>query len=415
LPAYWLSFEQLHYTWDLAWPWLALGNVFSTMPALVQWYEFTGVPGGSTWILIINILFFAFVRKSATEKTTRRLYRMYWAVALLLFPVVISVIMYVSYKEKPNPVKVAVIQPNIDPYNEKFSALSGHEQVEKLLNLASTVVDSSTDYVIGPETALPFTIWEHELNDHPDVRMVKDFMNPYPGLNFILGLSSAHQYHDGEKLSATARKFRDADVYYDSYNSAMFIDNDSCIQLYHKSKLVPGVEKMPYPKIFGFLEDYAIDMGGTSGSLGVQNEPSVFGKDSAASAPVICYESIFGNYIAEYVRKGAAWLVIITNDGWWGNTPGYRQHLHYARLRAIETRRSIARSANTGISSFINQRGDVIEQTGWWMPAAVRQEINLNNSMTIYSKYGNWVSSIAEIISLVSIILLLKRFYDRKN
>ena len=124
---------------------------------------------------------------------------------------------------------------------------------------------------------------------------------------------------------------------------------------------------MPFMKYLGFLKDIVFDIGGTSGNLGRQDEPSKFtAKDGVKIAPVICYESVFGEYVTQYVKKGAGLIFIITNDGWWRNTPGYKQHFSFARLRAIETRRSIARAANTGISCFINQRGDVVQPTSWW-------------------------------------------------
>ena len=129
------------------------------------------------------------------------------------------------------------------------------------------------------------------------------------------------------------------------------------IVLYHKAKLVPGVETLP--SFLNFMGKWFEDFGGISGTLGRDSERKVFvpWDNHFKAAPIICYESIFGDYITEYVRKGANILTIITNDGWWGNTPGYKQHMNYARLRAIETRKWVARSANTGISCFIDPVG----------------------------------------------------------
>ena len=95
--------------------------------------------------------------------------------------------------------------------------------------------------------------------------------------------------------------------------------------------------------------------------------------------------------MAEAVSKGAQFIAVITNDGWWGNTSGKDQHLDYARLRAIENRRWVARSANTGISAFINQRGDVVQQTEWWKEAVIKQDINLNSELTFYTKHQDWI------------------------
>jgi apolipoprotein N-acyltransferase len=160
------------------------------------------------------------------------------------------------------------------------------------------------------------------------------------------------------------------------------------------------------------LENMAFDLGGTVGSLGTDRERAVFTKpgDSITIAPVICYESVFGSYVTQYIRKGANLIFVITNDGWWGNTPGHRQHFSFSRLRAIETRRSVARSANTGISAFIDQRGDAFQVTNYWEPAVIRQQINANDKLTFYVRYGDYI---ARLSSFIAISILLVAFIRR--
>jgi apolipoprotein N-acyltransferase len=387
LPVYWISFEYIHLQWELSWPWLTLGNGFASYYKWIQWYEYTGILGGSLWILAVNILLFNSFKKKFT------IYNLQFTIALLLiiFPISYSLIRYGNYKETSYPINISIVQPNIDPYNEKFSGMSAHDQLLKILRLASGVTDSSTDYLVAPETALPNGIWEEDLQSHPDIKILRSTMKAFPKLTVVIGAATNRIYEDGKPHSETARKFTDNPAYYDSYNTALQLDNFSdSIQVYHKSKLVPGVEKMPYPKIFGFLEKLSINLGGMSGSLGAEKEPFAFvSKDSIRIAPIICYESVYGDYVSQYVRKGAQLLFIITNDGWWGNTPGHRQHLVYGRLRAIEMRRDIARSANTGISCFINQRGDISHQTKYWEDDAIKETMNANNEMTFYAKYGD--------------------------
>jgi apolipoprotein N-acyltransferase len=106
---------------------------------------------------------------------------------------------------------------------------------------------------------------------------------------------------------------------------------------------------------------------------------------------------------------GAQFIAIITNDGWWGNTSGKDQHLDYAKLRAIETRRWVCRSANTGISAFINQRGDIVQQTGWWVKTAIKQDINLNSDLTFYVLHGDYIAHIGCILAVLGIIGVLVR------
>ncbi len=199
----------------------------------------------------------------------------------------------------------------------------------------------------------------------------------------------------------------------------MQIDNTDQIQIYHKSKLVQGVEFIPFSDILKPLENLSVDFGGTTGSLGTQDEPSVFiSHDDPAHAglkiaPAICYESIYGEYIGKYINKGANLIFIMTNDGWWDDTPGYKQHLAYARLRAIETRRSIARSANTGTSCFINQRGDILQPTDWWKPAVIKGTLNANSELTFYTKYGDYIGRIASFLAVLMLVYAIVRSLNK--
>ncbi|MBL0341432.1 MAG: apolipoprotein N-acyltransferase [Bacteroidetes bacterium] len=412
LIVFWVAFEHLHMDWDLSWPWLTLGNGFAGWVKLIQWYEFTGVLGGTIWIWTINIILYmalaGLIFKIREYNYAKDLKLAAW---ILFIPVIYSFVRYYTYTEIADPVQVAVIQPNIDPYNEKFSGMSSADQLDRILNLAATVTDSTTDYVIAPETALPDGIWEEEIEQHPQIKKLQIFQATHPNANWVIGLASNKYYPDSNLKSATARKFTNSEGYYDSFNTAMQLNQKGNVQLHHKSKLVPGVEKMPFPALFKHLDDFAIDLGGISGSLGMQDFPSVFTEELTQTkiAPVICYESIYGDYLTQYVKEGADLIFIITNDGWWSDTPGYRQHLKYATLRAIETRRSIARSANTGISCFINQRGDISQPTGWWVPTAIKASLNKNKAMTFYSKTGDILGSVSMVAAVVIFILFLFR------
>jgi apolipoprotein N-acyltransferase len=412
---YWIAFEYLHLNWEISWPWLTLGNVFSIKPEWVQWYDYTGTLGGSAWIIIVNLFLFQLFKNLWYKDLLLRIRK--FNVFLLSFvvsvtiavPLIYSLYIYYNYTETGDPVNVVVLQPNVDPYHEKFNG-TGKEQLAALLRLASTLVDSTTDYCIGPETALPDGIREETIETDPSVIMIRKAMNRYPRLNMILGLTSFKSYGESEKIPVTARKSSGGNYYYDVFNTAMLVTNGEGVQLYHKTRLVPGVEKMPYPGIFGFLEKYAIQLGGTSGSLGVQeNRTNLFANDRTRIAPAICYESIYGAFMGAYMRDGAEFIAIITNDGWWSNTPGYRQHMNYARLRAIEFRKSIARSANTGISCFINQRGDVVQQTGWWEEDALKGTIRKNNIVTFYARYGDFIGFISAFLSVTMLLYLFFR------
>lgn len=400
--SFWITFEFLHLDWDLTWTWLTVGNAFADTPNWIQWYEYTGAFGGSLWVLVINSLIFNIVSRFPLHVSKKETIGV---ATLIVLPILISYAILASPAKPKDTANVVIVQPNIDPYNEKF--VSGfEEQLEKMLKLASQKTDSTTDYLIFPETALTEELWENELLQSTSIKSIKLFLKQYPKLKIIIGASTAKVFQPNEALSSTARKFRSEDAYYDSYNTALQIDNSNRIQIYHKSKLVPGVEKMPFPFIFKYLGKFAIDLGGTTGSLGTQAERSVFVSpdNTMKAAPVICYESVYGEYVAEYVKNGAQFISIITNDGWWGDTPGYKQHLKYGALRAIETRRYVVRSANTGISCIITEKGEIQQATTWWTPAVIKAEIKLNNDLTFYARYGDYIARAAMFLSLLLII-----------
>ena len=275
-----------------------------------------------------------------------------------------------------------------------------------MLQLAAEKTDSTTEYIILPETALIGDIWEDELEQSGSVITIRKFLAQFPKLKIIIGASTAKAFKPGEELSETARKFYNADAYYDAYNTAFQLDNSPTIQKYHKSKLVPGVEQMPFQFVFKYFEQFALEMGGTSGSLGVQSTRSVFTSDNSPVkfAPVICYESVYGEYVGDYVKNGANAIAVITNDGWWGNTPGHIQHLKLSKLRAIENRRWVVRSANTGVSCFIDPYGEVSQATEYWVPASVSGTIWLNNTLTFYTRFGDFIGRVAMFLAFLLII-----------
>jgi apolipoprotein N-acyltransferase len=374
------------------------------------------------WMFVSNIVVLLILKDAITLHNYKPVVaKVNFLFLWIAIPLCLSLLIYHNYTEKVNPVNIVVVQPNIDPYNEKFDGMTASEQLEKMLNLAKQKTDSTTDYLIGPETALVEGIWENKIETSNSIQRIRRFLTDYPNLKFVLGLSSYRMYEEGEKSSATARPWRrKKNMSWDAYNTGMQMQDKQPIQLYHKSKLVPGVEKMPFPSLLKPLEKYAIDLGGMPGSLGVQEERSVFSAPlslrrgaggEAKIAPAICYESIYGEYCGEYINNGAGLIFIITNDGWWKNTPGYRQHCSYARMRAIESRRSIARSANTGTSCFINQRGDIEQATQFWVPAVIKGTLNYNEEITFYTKHGDYIVWIAGILSLMLLVYtFIKRF-----
>jgi apolipoprotein N-acyltransferase len=409
LIAYWISFEYIHLHWDLNWPWLNLGNGFANFYKWIQWYEYTGTFGGSLWILIVNIFLFIAVKNILKTRSFGKSFLKNISVAVMIvaLPIIFSLIIYLNYHEKESPISVVVVQPNIDPYTEQYD-LAPRVVLDRILKLADEKTDSLTDFVVAPESAIQEYVWEDQIELTESSHVMQEFIDRLKHPAMVIGISSRKLFMPGEPLSPTARKFTDVDKYYDSYNTALYFDVTGNLQRYHKSKLTPGVEMMPYPKLFKFAEKYAIDLGGTVGSLATDPERIPFKTaDGLKIAPSICYESVYGEFVAGFVKNGANVIFVITNDGWWGNTAGHRQHFLFSVLRAIETRRSVARSANTGTSAFINQCGDVSQATDYWEPAVIKQNINTNNRLTFYVCYGDYIARISLLVAALMLLLTI--------
>ena len=392
----WITMEYLHLNWDLSWPWLTLGNAFANAPNTVQWYEFTGFLGGSFWVLIMNILLFRFLQSK--KRST-----IFLATLLVIVPVIISYALIPDTTSQED-IKVLVVQPNIDPYTDKFNV--GYEkQLTDFIGLAKTKLTQETELLLGPETALLENIWENKIEAAYSLRKFRELQNEYPNLNILVGASTYKMFTHGEQKTVTARQIRNDDVYYDAYNSALFIPDSGETQVYHKTKLVPGVEKMPFPKLLDPLAKLAVDLGGTSGSLGSKNTIQTFSVNGKKIQPLICYESVYGD-----LHKGTTNLIaIITNDGWWENTPGFKQHFAYARLRAIEQRKAIVRSANTGISGVIDEKGAFLQKSKWNEKVCFSTTISTNEKVTFYSQFGDYIGRLSVFLAgLLLIIVFVK-------
>lgn len=415
LICFYIGMEYLHQTWDLAFPWMTLGNGFASTHQLVQWYEYTGVYGGSLWIMLSNILAFEVYRSFRDPAhAASKLKSILAFAAVLIIPSGLSIWMYSGYAEKSVPINVVAVQPNIDPY-VKFGGMSASEQLDILTRLTDSVAQVNSEYFIWPETAIPNYGNEDRIRSNNDFIRLQDFLSKYKNGTLITGMESIKQYQDRETLSA--KYDANSGTYYDNFNTAIQIENSANVQFYHKSKLVPGVEKLPFPKVMAFLTPVFAKLGGTVGGWGWQENPTVFYAQSGVGVdPVICYESLWGEWIGRSVKEGAQFIAIITNDGWWGNTSGKDQHLLYAKLRAVETRRWVVRSANTGISAFINQRGDITKQSKWWTRTALKEDINLNSELTFYAENGDLLAKLLSFAGLLlAMIIPYQRWTKRKS
>ncbi len=407
LIAFWMCFEFIHLQdWGLSWPWLTLGNVFASHPEWIQWYEYTGTSGGTFWIMLSNILVYAlFIEYQKNGRSPVYFKQMLSWLLLMIVPFFIAKKLNKKLVSTGSGKNIVVVQPNIDPY-EKVSELTGsfEAQLQRLISTTEKQVDSNTALILWPETALytASRIDEASLKENYFLNPLFGFLKKYPNATLFTGIESFRRMPAKTKYS---QEFNGE--YYESYNGSALLDSSGASAFYHKSMLVPGVETLPW--FLKFIDKWFEKFGGTTAGYAKQDERTILlEKNGFKIAPSICYESIYGDFMRKYIRNGANLICIITNDGWWKNTPGHKQHMNYARLRAIETRTWVARSANTGISCFINPYGAVIEPQRYDTNAAIKMNIDVpSNTKTFYVRYGDLLSKVMSALSLLLIALAI--------
>lgn len=419
----WIAWERFYFDAEISWPWLVLGNAFARTTGAIQWYEFTGSLGGSLWVWACNLGIFGMLVSLSDGSWLRfnrkaRSAAVICLVTVIAAPFIISSVIGGRYRncmESQEQLPVIIIQPNIDPYN-KFEAMT-QEQQNALLEsqmkeaLAYRKGDSTAGplLVLAPETfTSDIIVGQYERSR--TWRRFTSFLKDYPGVSMLFGASSYDYILSDDTPSHTARNVRD-DLWVESHNSALMIDGSTDTEIFHKSKLVVAVEHTPYPAIFCKIDDM---LGGVMGRCVGQEEVSLLHASEIPVGCAVCYESVYGEYYTEYVRKGARAMTIITNDAWWGDTPGYRQHLSYASLRAIETRRAIARCANTGISAIICPDGQIIQPTPWWRPAVIDSQIPLRDDLTFFVTHGDITGRVCTFLFMLLLLALSVRFITGK-
>jgi apolipoprotein N-acyltransferase len=382
----------------LFWPWLNLGNALATTPKLIQWYEFTGVRGGTLWIILTNFaalkVYHTYRQKGPGSIVAPG------AITLMLFliPIVVSYLIFQSFEEEGEPVNIALIQPNLDPYTEKFDPANYARHVESFFKTADAIVDDETQYLIGPETLIVEQIDEKNPAASTYYRDLLEFSKKYPNLNILLGVHSYQKLGDAN-IPPGSRFNREENFYYEAFNTALFLPAGPAPvpQFYHKTKLVPLFERMPFVQYLGFLGKYSLELGGYTGTYSLRQENTTFvlPDGSVTILPIVCFESIFGPYCSRNLPKEAGFICMITNDGWWKNTPGYRHHFNFSPVRAIENRRDFVRVANTGISALINAKGMVVARTPWWEKTTLKGRIHLRRGQTFFTRHGDFLGRIS--------------------
>jgi len=412
-PIFWVAFEYLHSLWEISFPWLTLGNTQTYDLAFIQIAAYTGVYGISLLILSINVLFCFLVIRVREGMSSRNWLRVtLHAIAIVAAYGVPrfygSTVLNTSEVSPGTDIRVGIVQPNIDPF-EKWG---GKEM--NILSSLQTLTDSlrphEVDLIIWPETAIPFYLLEPEYHNSLEaIRRECDSLDA----PLLTGIPDMLHYPDTEHAPPGSKHFSNGQAY-ETFNGSVLIQPRSeVIQRYAKMALVPFAERVPYSEYLSILNAARWNFG--MGGWGIGQDTTVFEFQPANGIPLrfsnmICYESAYPDLVAAFVRKGAEFLTVITNDSWWGNTSGAYQHRQVAVLRAIENRRWIVQCANGGISCIVDPAGRIVAEEGMFLRCILRGSARTSSELTFYSLHGDWI---ADLCLMLSLFFLMAAFGTR--
>ena len=389
----WVSYEFLHHNWDLAWPWLTLGNGWSNLTGAIQYISFTGVFAISFWVIFSAALFYNYLIKPSKQILATAL------IIFFLFPVLSVISMTTMPKEQGEPVEVAIIQPNSDSY-QRFGGLPSLEALlDKLLEMSDETRSEHTDIIIWPENAVDSSL----PMDNPYYNRIRDSVKIW-NTNLLTGTGFVEFYPEENRPDVVRES--QTGRFYNVFNAALYFQPEKETEIYRKGRLVPVVERFPFVEFFQKTDRFGWFDWGTLAGYGLGTTADVFHVNNPKTPALICYDSVFSGWVNQFVNEGANFLTIITNDGWWGNSHGHIQHFAFARLRAIEHRMWIARSANNGISGIISPDGKVQVETEYWTEDAFSFTIYTNEQPTFYSRHGNWPGGVSLILTLAGIVMI---------
>jgi len=416
LPFCWVAWEWLYMQQDLSLGWLTLGNSQANLNLMIQYADLTGVWGISFWLVCFNVL----AVLALTGGSGERVRSLALMGVMVLFPVIYAFAVFQSGNSLPGKVpqlRVTLLQPNIDP-KEKWVRYNSSEIMERYYRLTGLAVrEQSPELVIWPETAIPFYILDSPYAS--ELHFLRVSLK-YWNTSLLTGFSDIVRYSSGTHPRSESPEKYDGLRHqpFEAFNASMLLDSgNGTPQIYHKMRLVPFAERVPYVEYFPWLGQFTFSLAGIS-SWGKGMDASVMELHSSRhgkviTANIICYESIFPGLVTAFVRKGARFLTLVTNDGWYGTSYGPYQHLAIGRMRCIENRRSMARCANTGLTVFIDRYGRTISGMPWWQEGTLTADVPLESRLTFFTRYPDLfpqvLSAIAAAFLLIAGVIRVKK------
>ncbi len=411
LPFFWVTYEYAYSVTDFKFPWLTFGNSLPYFTSYIQIAEIIGVYGLTLLIIFSNVFIYRSIKVYIEEKKFDK-FSISVAAAILIIPIVYGNYKISNYLEPEETIRVGLIQPNLDP-NEKWKAGSLDEQLNLYLDLSTQAISSGAELLIWPETALPVYLLAGRYSN--EVNKLHEFVDTN-NVPILTGMPDATFYRDRNKAPEDAKPLSNSKTVYTSYNSVLlFQPGIKNVQKYGKIKLVPFGEKVPLVDVLPFLGDWIKWEVGLSG-WNTGRDTTVFnttieGRDIKIGG-IICIESIYPDFTSVFVKKGAEFIAVVTNDSWYGDSSGPYQHKEISVIRAVENRRAVVRAANGGISCLIDPLGRTLADTKMYTRTFLVVNVPLEHNLTFYTQQPLLIPWIASVISVIMIMVFM--FYKIK-
>jgi apolipoprotein N-acyltransferase len=390
LASVWVATETVRGFLFTGWGWNTLGHAMHGQWALIQIADITGVPGLSFLAAFTNVVLVATGRRFVDETQIRKV-RPHFEFTLTM-AIIVGVVGYgvraVQEKYEGVNVRVAALQPDV-PREQKFSADFAQATFDKFTRLSDVALQSKPDLLMWPESAMPGPV----LTDEQSYRFVMDF-STRARTDLLLGAI------DEDENAA--------------YNAALLVSNGGeNVQLYRKVHLVPFGEYVPGRHTIPGLAQVVGDQVPSDFGFGKVHTIFKLTRGDVQLAPLICFEDTIGELTRQFVLRGANLLANVTNDGWFLRTEGSRQHLDNAVFRCVETRLPMVRSANTGVTCFINEYGRVtqklVDNSGSQFTEGVltgEVHVPTDYEPTFYVRHGEWLASVCLAVTAAILTFL---------
>ena len=384
VPVLWVSLEFLRTYALTGFPWSVLGYSQYRFLTMIQIADITGIYGVSFLVAATNGMLYDVVSyrlDKAGQPLTAR-----WPVVLSISFTAILITAAALYgavkladKENNRKIRASVIQANI-PQDQKWDRRFQEHVISQYKRLTVKASSDSPDIIIWPESALPFVFAYEQVLTEDILQFQKQSDS-----HLIVGSVTGKSGEEGRRRLA---------------NSAVLISpGGSVLSVYDKIHLVPFGEYVPLGQYFPFIKKMVVAVG----DFVPGKEYVVMNTPFARIGNLICYEIVFPGFVREFVEKGADVLVTITNDAWFGRTSAPYQHFSMAVFRAVENRVPVIRSANTGISGFIDDRGRILNSSAIFTETSLTEEVMIGGSKSFYTRYGDMF---AFLCILCSVLLL---------